>query len=64
MRKRISIGNEGTVAIFVGDGPLITETTVRQLIAYHENGDFKATILTSSMRDPAKYGRIIRNENR
>lgn len=56
-------GNEGTVAIFVGDGPLITESTVRELLAYHEEGDFKATILTSRMDDPAKYGRIIRDEN-
>lgn len=55
--------NEGTVAIFVGDGPLITENTVREMLNYHENGNFKATILTSSMEHPAKYGRIIRDEN-
>jgi bifunctional UDP-N-acetylglucosamine pyrophosphorylase/glucosamine-1-phosphate N-acetyltransferase len=56
-------GNEGTVAIFVGDGPLITENTVRELLDYHEKGNFKATILTSSDNEPAKYGRIIRDEN-
>lgn len=55
--------HEGTVAIFVGDGPLITEDTVREMINYHEKGNFKATILTSSMENPAKYGRIIRDEN-
>ncbi|MCB2294893.1 bifunctional UDP-N-acetylglucosamine diphosphorylase/glucosamine-1-phosphate N-acetyltransferase GlmU [Clostridium algoriphilum] len=55
--------NKGTVAIFVGDGPLITESTVRELLNYHEKGNFKATILTSKMNDPAKYGRIIRDEN-
>lgn len=55
--------NKGTVAIFVGDGPLITESTVKELLDYHEKGDFKATILTSRMDDPAKYGRIIRDEN-
>ncbi len=33
------------------------------MLDYHEKGNFKATILTSSMNDPAKYGRIIRNEN-
>ncbi|ARC83602.1 UDP-N-acetylglucosamine diphosphorylase/glucosamine-1-phosphate N-acetyltransferase [Clostridium argentinense CDC 2741] len=52
----------GTVAIFVGDGPLITENTVNSLINYHEQGEFSATILTSIMNDPAKYGRIIRDE--
>ena len=56
--------NEGTVAIFVGDGPLITENTVREMLNYHEKGNFKATILTSNMEQPAKYGRIIRDENR
>ncbi|MGH4049922.1 MAG: bifunctional UDP-N-acetylglucosamine diphosphorylase/glucosamine-1-phosphate N-acetyltransferase GlmU [Clostridium sp.] len=56
-------GKSGTVAIFVGDGPLITENTVRKLLDYHEKGDFKATILTSTIDRPAKYGRIIRDEN-
>ena len=60
--KEFLTGNEGTVAIFVGDGPLITEKTVRELLDFHEKGEFKATILTSSMMDPGKYGRIIRNE--
>ncbi len=55
-------GHTGTVAIFVGDGPLITENTVRELLDYHEKGYFKATILTSNMKEPSKYGRIIRNE--
>ncbi|MGH4121830.1 MAG: bifunctional UDP-N-acetylglucosamine diphosphorylase/glucosamine-1-phosphate N-acetyltransferase GlmU [Clostridium sp.] len=54
-------GHKGTVAIFVGDGPLITETTVRELLDYHEKGKFKATILTSTMKYPGKYGRIIRS---
>lgn len=55
--------NDGIVAIFVGDGPLIAEKTVREMIEYHEKKEFKATILTSKMDEPAKYGRIIRNEN-
>lgn len=51
----------GIVSIFVGDGPLITVDTVKKLTEYHEMGQFKATILTSVIDDPAKYGRIIRN---
>ncbi|MGH4137271.1 bifunctional UDP-N-acetylglucosamine diphosphorylase/glucosamine-1-phosphate N-acetyltransferase GlmU [Clostridium sp.] len=61
--KEFLEGKDGIVAIFVGDGPLITENTVREMLDYHEKGEFKATILTSKMDDPAKYGRIIRNEN-
>jgi bifunctional UDP-N-acetylglucosamine pyrophosphorylase/glucosamine-1-phosphate N-acetyltransferase len=61
--KEFLKGIEGTVAIFVGDGPLITENSVRELLEYHEKGKFKATILTSISDDPAKYGRIIRSQN-
>ena len=61
--KKFLFDRKGTVAIFVGDGPLITEYTVRELLDYHEKGNFKATILTSKMDEPAKYGRIIRDEN-
>ncbi len=54
-------GKKGSVAIFVGDGPLITEETVTKLIKYHEEEKCSATVLTSIMSNPLKYGRIIRN---
>lgn len=54
-------GKKGSVAIFVGDGPLITEETVTKLTKYHEEQKCSATILTSIMSNPLKYGRIIRN---
>ena len=52
---------KGTVAIFTGDAPLITSETVKNIISYHNNGEFKATILTSLTDDPAGYGRIVRD---
>lgn len=52
---------KGTVAIFVGDGPLITKEMVEKLFKFHEDGKFKATIITSVLQDPAKYGRIVRD---
>jgi len=54
-------GKKGSVSIFVGDGPLITQETVTKLTKYHEEQKCSATILTSIMSDPLKYGRIIRN---
>lgn len=54
-------GKKGSVAIFVVDGPLITEETVTKLTKYHEEQKCSATILTSIMSNPLKYGRIIRN---
>ena len=54
-------GKKGIVAIFTGDAPLVKEETVNNLMNFHTEGDFKATILTSIIEEPAKYGRIIRN---
>jgi bifunctional UDP-N-acetylglucosamine pyrophosphorylase / glucosamine-1-phosphate N-acetyltransferase len=55
-------GKKGTVGIFVGDGPLITESMIEKIYNFHEIGEYKATVITSILDDPAKYGRIIRNE--
>lgn len=51
---------KGIVAIFAGDAPLITETTVKKLMDIHEKEGNKATILTSMVQDPTGYGRIVR----
>lgn len=56
-------GKKGTVAIFTGDAPLITEDTVKKLVSFHEDGNYKATILTSIVDDPTGYGRIVRERN-
>jgi len=52
----------GTVVIFSGDAPLITEETTRKFLEFHEKNEFKATILTSIVKDSKKYGRIIRDD--
>lgn len=56
-------GKAGVVAIFTGDAPLIKEETVRNLLAFHEEGGFMGTILTSVIDNPAHYGRVIRNSS-
>ncbi|MCC5911229.1 MAG: bifunctional UDP-N-acetylglucosamine diphosphorylase/glucosamine-1-phosphate N-acetyltransferase GlmU [Clostridiaceae bacterium] len=56
------IAPEGTVLILNGDGPLVTEETLRELIAYHEEGNYSATVLTAELRDPHGYGRILRDD--
>lgn len=61
--KEFLAGKTGTVSIFVGDAPLIIEDTVNKLTKYHEENGCSATILTSIMEDPLKYGRIIRNSH-
>lgn len=61
--KEFLKGKKGTVAIFTGDAPLITEETVEKAIDFHENGEYTATVLTSIIDNPEGYGRIIRNED-
>lgn len=58
--KKFLEGKKGTIAIFSGDAPLITEETVRKCIEFHEKAGYKATLLTSILKNPAGYGRIIR----
>jgi len=56
-------GKKGTVAIFTGDAPLITEETVKKLLLFHEEGNYKATMLTSIVDSPSGYGRVIREKS-
>lgn len=56
-------GKKGTVAIFCGDAPLITEETVATLFEEHNSNNNTATLLTSILDDATGYGRIIRDGN-
>lgn len=61
--KDFLTGKSGTVAIFTGDAPLITEDTIRELLSFHNEENYKATILTSLVDNPSGYGRVIREES-
>ncbi|MHC1719444.1 MAG: bifunctional UDP-N-acetylglucosamine diphosphorylase/glucosamine-1-phosphate N-acetyltransferase GlmU [Clostridiaceae bacterium] len=56
-------GRQGTVAVFTGDAPLISEESIDKLIKFHNGGGYKATIVTSVVDCADGYGRIIRKEN-
>lgn len=49
------------VLVLCGDTPLITTATLVQLIDYHKHEGAYATVLTASLKNPAGYGRIIRD---
>lgn len=57
------IDDDSTVAILSGDTPLIREDTIKNLVNYHENKNFKATVLTAILEDCRGYGRIIRGKD-
>lgn len=46
--------------ILNGDTPLLTETTVRELLAVHDAQRAAVTLLTSVLDDATGYGRVIR----
>ena len=56
-------GKKGTVAVFCGDAPLITEETIGRLFDEHINSKNSTTLLTSILEDATGYGRIIRDGN-
>lgn len=53
----------GLAVVLPGDAPLIRTETLRALVDAHRKGNAAATILTSELRDPAGYGRIVRNKD-
>ncbi len=54
---------EHDVLILSGDVPLLTQGTLKSLIETHQQSGAIATLLTSELKDPTGYGRIIRDIN-
>lgn len=51
----------GDILVLSGDVPLLTSSTLENLIKLHQNTQAIATLLTSELEDPSGYGRIIRD---
>jgi len=54
---------EGDLLVLSGDVPLLTEKTARALVGYHRSTEAAATILTAELKDPAGYGRVVRQQD-
>ncbi len=57
------IEDDSTVVILYGDTPLIRSETIKGLMEYHKENDFKGTVLTARLSDLTGYGRIIRDKD-
>lgn len=57
------IEDSSTVLILCGDTPLIKESTISELLNYHNENNYDGTILTAILENPSGYGRIVREEN-
>lgn len=54
-------GFTGDVLVLYGDNALLTDETVRDLLAEHRRAGADATVLTAVMPDPGSLGRIVRD---
>jgi bifunctional UDP-N-acetylglucosamine pyrophosphorylase/glucosamine-1-phosphate N-acetyltransferase len=53
----------GTILVLAGDTPMLTGTSLTQLLEEHHAGGFTASVLTAEHPDPTGYGRIIRGDD-
>ncbi|MSO15468.1 MAG: hypothetical protein EXQ61_04025 [Ilumatobacteraceae bacterium] len=53
--------NTSAVLLMPGDTPLLTSLSINRLITEHITSKNAATVLTSTLDDPAGYGRIVRD---
>jgi bifunctional UDP-N-acetylglucosamine pyrophosphorylase/glucosamine-1-phosphate N-acetyltransferase len=53
----------GDVIVLAGDGPLIRPQTIHAMVKRHRDMRAAATLATSVIREPAGYGRIVRDRH-
>ena len=53
--------HDGDILILYGDTPLLSDKTLRRLIETHRSQQNACTLLTTLVKDPTGYGRIVRN---
>jgi UDP-N-acetylglucosamine pyrophosphorylase len=59
--KRVLGNYKHDLLVLSGDVPLLTKPTIEKLITAHQTSGAIASLLTTNMKDPSGYGRIIRN---
>jgi bifunctional UDP-N-acetylglucosamine pyrophosphorylase/glucosamine-1-phosphate N-acetyltransferase len=53
----------GTILVLAGDTPMLTGSSLTELLNAHHAGGFTASVLTAEHPDPTGYGRIIRADD-
>ena len=56
------VEDDDMVLVVAGDTPLLQASTLRELIAHHQNHQAMATVLSTIIDEPFGYGRIVRDE--
>lgn len=63
MQAENFIGDEGNVLILFGDTPLITGSTLSEMVDYHSKQNNTVTVLSTIVEDSTGYGRIVRDKD-
>ncbi len=53
---------DARLLVIYGDTPLITSSTIKELLKKHYNEDATCSLLTATIKNPTGYGRIVRND--
>lgn len=56
-------GKSGTVIVLAGDVPLINSKTISNMLKFHAENNYSATVLSAQVDIPGGFGRILRNSN-
>jgi bifunctional UDP-N-acetylglucosamine pyrophosphorylase/glucosamine-1-phosphate N-acetyltransferase len=56
------VGDEA-VLVLNGDVPLVTAALLRDLLGAHDTARTQATLASTTLDDPAGYGRVVRNDD-
>jgi bifunctional UDP-N-acetylglucosamine pyrophosphorylase / glucosamine-1-phosphate N-acetyltransferase len=59
--RNVVSGRQGLTLILNGDGPLLKESTLSNLLLAQESAREGGQLLTTEVENPAGYGRIVRN---
>jgi bifunctional UDP-N-acetylglucosamine pyrophosphorylase/glucosamine-1-phosphate N-acetyltransferase len=59
--KKLLSNYKGNLLILYGDTPLLTESTLDRLIRQHAKSRVVCTLLTTIVKNPTGYGRIVRD---
>jgi bifunctional UDP-N-acetylglucosamine pyrophosphorylase/glucosamine-1-phosphate N-acetyltransferase len=58
-RDKLDAKSSGLVMVLYGDTPLLARATLKQLRDTQAGSDAAATLITTTLEDPAGYGRVI-----
>lgn len=60
--EKALVNFKGHILVLYGDTPLVTKETLNKLIQKHKASNAGCTLLTTTMKHPSGYGRIVRDD--